>query len=786
MSTSPQVLDNYKLLDRLGQSDTLETWKAFDTQQRHYVAIKILHVNLQADPDFPARFVRELQRIASLHHPNIVRVRDFRIAHSSGSETPSTVAYIATDYVEGQTLADYIESTSHQGKFPSPPELVRLLIPISLAIDYAHQQGIIHGDIEPGNILLDKSNTSVNPMGQPALSDFGMAQILKPSPVSLLSRSFYTSPEQAQGYAANERSDLYSLGVIVYEMFTGVLPFQSDNPGDTLRQHMYATPTPPALINPSILPALTSAILRALAKDPAARFPSAAAMVVALANAIKMPLPENVKLAATSAEMNMPTYLSPLPSSRVPGITPSSPSLPGFSYAPTPPPASTSSTPAGMISNAGQVPQTLPDTRSVMNLPTVISSTGPTPVPQKPRRRGLYIALAAILIVALVLSGLGVFLRLSNFGATTVQTPVVGHAFFVSSGLLSLNSNQGITDEVQINLSNIPDPPPGKSYYAWLLSNQQINLPAILLGSGSLPLNHGQVTVSYINPQHDNLLANYNHFLITEENANPAPTNPSLDPSTWRYAAFFSTAPNPADLLDHFSLYDHLRHLLAQDPKLKLAGLTGGLDIWLYRNTSKILEAAGGARDSQPSCTPDPHNPGCAFVLREMVRILDYLDGINYVTRDLPPGTTPLYIDPVIARVALLEIDPVNQQPPGYLKHMGNHLRLITTSPGVTAQQRALAIRINQDINNVQGWLNVVHADAVKLVHMNNAQLSQPAALQVLDDLFTQANFAFVGQFDPNTGSVKEGAVQIHYNIQRLATFDVTPCTTINGKNSCA
>jgi hypothetical protein len=291
--------------------------------------------------------------------------------------------------------------------------------------------------------------------------------------------------------------------------------------------------------------------------------------------------------------------------------------------------------------------------------------------------------------------------------------------------------------------------------------------------------------VLYINPAHDNLLANYNRFLITEEDANSLPVNHSLDPSAWRYAALFSAVPN-LTVADHFSLYDHLRHLLAQDPKLKLAGLTGGLDIWLYRNTSKILEAAGAARDSQPRCTPDPNNPDCAFVLREIVRILDYLDSINYVSRDLPPGTTPLEIDPVIARVALLEFDPVNQQPPGYLKHMGNHLREITTSPGVTAQQRALAIHINQDINNVQVWLDAVRADAVKLVHMNNAQLSQPAALQILDDLFTQANYAFVGQFDPNTGSVKEGAVQIHYNIQRLATFDVTPCMTTNGKNSCA
>jgi hypothetical protein len=136
--------------------------------------------------------------------------------------------------------------------------------------------------------------------------------------------------------------------------------------------------------------------------------------------------------------------------------------------------------------------------------------------------------------------------------------------------------------------------------------------------------------------------------------------------------------------------------------------------------------------------------------------------------------------------VALLTFDPVNQQPPGYLEHIGNHLREITVSPGVTPTQRALAIRVNTAINNVQVWLNAVHADAVKLVQMNNAQLSQAAALSTLNDLLTQANFAFVGKFDPNTGAVREGVVQIHYSIQGLATFEVMPCTVANGRNSCA
>ena len=144
-----------------------------------------------------------------------------------------------------------------------------------------------------------------------------------------------------------------------------------------------------------------------------------------------------------------------------------------------------------------------------------------------------------------------------------------------------------------------------------------------------------------------------------------------------------------------------------------------------------------------------------------------------------------MLIDPTVAHVALLEFEPT-QDPPGYLKHIGSHLQSIDQIAAATPEQHALSIRINQAINNVQGWLNAVHADASKLIHMNSDQLVQPDALTTLNDLFTQANNAFVGQVDPSTNNVKEGVVQIHYNIQALATFDVAPCTTTNGKSSCA
>ena len=135
--------------------------------------------------------------------------------------------------------------------------------------------------------------------------------------------------------------------------------------------------------------------------------------------------------------------------------------------------------------------------------------------------------------------------------------------------------------------------------------------------------------------------------------------------------------------------------------------------------------------------------------------------------------------DPVISRVALLTTDPA-QNPPGYLKHIANHLRETTQSPGVTANQRATAVRISAAIDNVENWLNLVHTDAEKILQMPTNQILQPAGRALLDDMFTQSNNAFIGQSDPNTLQVKEGVAQIHYNVQRLATFDVMPCSSSN------
>lgn len=823
MSMNPRRVGKYELQQRLAGGAMGEVWKAWDTQQHRYVAIKVITVNAQDSADFTSRFTHEAQILTTLRHPNIVAVQDFRMIQG-GSE-----AYIIMDYVEGSSLADYLKTTAHAGNIPAANEIVHLLSAIASAIDYALQRGVIHGALRPAAILLDRTNVASSAPGEPKLTDFGLNFLRNPLAFSLDDMP-YISPEVASGQASTNRSDVYSLGAILYEMCTGALPFSGDTPGDILMQHIHGTPTSPALINPHIPPALTAAIMRGLARDPAARFPSATALATAVANGLNVSVPESMRQSRPLAGGGNPSSLSGISGSlnttnspTSPAQWPQQPAARGFTPVPQavasgntpvppPPPVIPSSTPmlprSFADSTAGIPSQT------EMNLPTLLTPTpsrttptsapvpvaaisspplpapahasppppaAPAPPARRKRPRGLYLGLVAAVLVVLIGSTFGIYRFIGNTSST--QSPVVGHAFFVSSGLLSSeNSNRGISDGLQINLQNLPPPANDKSYYGWLWNSKQSS--PIFLALGSLPLNHGQVTMTYTDPNDNNLLATYNSFLVTEESTNPAPTVPSTDTSTWRYYAAFATTPNPTDP-EHFSVYDHLQHLLALDPKLAKVNLSGGLDIWLFRNTEKILEQAGSARDAEKQCAANPNsNAGsCEFVHRDLVRILDYLDGSQFVGQDVHTGPTVL-IDPTIAKVALLEFDTVKQFPPGYLVHIGTHLREIVLSPGVTAEQRTLAIHISQDINNVQVWMIAVRHDAAQLVQMNNSQLA--SSTSIINDLFTNANYAFVGKYDPNTGTVKEGVVQIHYNIQGLATFNVTPCTVSNGQNSCA
>jgi serine/threonine protein kinase len=797
----------YELQQQLNTTAVEEAWKAFDTQRHRYVSIKLFHIPPSAPADLLPRFIQDIKITATLRHSHIVPLLD---CHIMPSDDGSYDIAVVTEYVEGPTLADYLASTVHKGNFPSGQEIIAFFVPLAMALDYAHQRGALHGGIKPRSILLDRHYTSSFSAGEPRLTDFGL-QLLHPLHALPMEDVAYISPEAARGYRGTDRSDLYSLGIILYELCTGVLPFQGKTPTEVISQHIYISPGSPVLVNPHLLPAATAVIMRSLDKDPAARFPTAQAMVTALAKAFNVPVPEMVSRSGPPSlsgitpsislsylnlanvgpnpqdSMNSPTYLSPppllrrqepssspavsnpsLPASPAPALTASAPHIPGA------PPVATPVLSPSQITSAPPAPAApTPPIASTQPVPPKTA----TPVPFR-GRRWPYILLSGLVIIGLLGSALWTIFLLHN-NSTTSGKPIVGYAFFTSSGLISLSSSQGIVDGLQIALDNLPPAQSGEHYYAWLLPDNNNNPEVSPILLGMLPDRGGKVLLTYPgNAFHDDLLAQYSRLRITEESASSQPTNPSLDPQTWRYYAAFSQVPNPADTVNHFSLLDHLRHLLALDPKLKGVGLTGGLDIWLFRNTEKILEWAGSARDAQ-------QGGGADLTHRQVIRILDYLDGSQYIsTEGLPPADQQLLVDPTIARVALLEFDVQQQEPPGYLKHIGNHLRELIECPGVTEEQRALAIEINAAIDNVQGWLQAVHHDASKLAKMSNAQLLQPDAAALLNDMFVQASYAFSGQIDPNTDQVKPGVVQIHYNSQRLATFEITACTG-KGTNPC-
>ena len=778
MSTNSQRLGKYELLEHLGQGGIATVWKARDTQLQRYVAIKILHANLQEDPNFTTRFEREAQFIASLHHPNIVQIHDFHVTFPPEPNAPT--AYMVMDYIEGGTLADYIANTSAKGSIPSPTTIVNLFTSISLAVDYAHMRGMIHRDIKPANILLDKHITARNPMGEPILSDFGVAKLLAASSNVLsgyqVGTPMYISPEQARGYPGNERSDLYSLGVILYEMVTGIRPFRGETPVNVIMQHVNALPVAPSVINPNIPDALSRVILQALSKEPGARFASAAAMTAAIAEALNVPVPENLRQSG---------YLQDALASSTGGMTPHS------------------STPLWESANTTQ--QLPPDDRKgqpyISPLPSPVATPGgsgdimhaqgvppgrPQGSPLRGRRSILYVALAVLAIIVLLGSGLGTYLIVSRnrTSVPVASSQVTGRAYFISTGQYDPGSAQGIADELEIDLQNIPQPQSGNSYYAWLLGDIHphteadplqpsplFTLPLLMTPTG-LPVKNGKVKFLYAGTSHhDNLFSLASRLLITEESTHGTPLGPNANRSTWRYYAEIPQTPygNPA-----LSALDHIRHLFYKETRVSVLGLPGGLDVWLLKNTEKLMEWASAARDDYNAQGTNAGQMQALFI-----SMLDYLDGAPNVHIDVPGG--PVDADQTTSKVALLSIDQVQQllqdvqdNPPGYLDHIPLHLNGVIKAPDATPEMRKLAAQILDALTNVKTWLNDVRSYARQLALMNNNQLSQTQTLTMIDSLLTDVTYAYIGKLDPVTNQLIPGVLEAHYDVQQLATLTIT------------
>ena len=257
----------YRILEPLGRGGMASVYKAYQPSVDRHVALKILPRHLAEDPNFLARFEQEAKILAKLQHPHILPVHDF--GESDG------FTYIVMPFIRTGTLAATLTGQ------PLPfDQIKRVIAQIGDALDCAHTQGLVHRDVKPSNILLDER-------GNCLLADFGIAKMLEGTDAltatgSLIGTPQYMSPEQGMGTPIDGRSDIYSLGVVLYEMATGQVPFEAETPLAVVVKHIHDPLPLPSRVNPTIPEPLHRMILRAMHKDPSERFPTANAMVAAM------------------------------------------------------------------------------------------------------------------------------------------------------------------------------------------------------------------------------------------------------------------------------------------------------------------------------------------------------------------------------------------------------------------------------------------------------------------------------------------------------------------------
>lgn len=278
-------LGKYELIDRLGRGGMAEVFKAYQPRLDRFVAIKLLHPFLADDPEFKDRFEREAQNVARLRHPNIVQVYDFDFDSESESY------FMVMELVEGETLKDFM---AHMR--PPIPDLLRLVRQTMEALAYAHARGMIHRDIKPANLMIEPDRRVV-------LTDFGIAKIVTGGHFTasggMVGTPAYMAPEQGLGDVGDERSDIYSVGVILFQMITGRLPFEAETPVATILKHVNEPIPSVRGLNPDASPEVEAMIVRAMAKEPDDRFQSAEEMLETIDSILgetRSPLPPPPRL----------------------------------------------------------------------------------------------------------------------------------------------------------------------------------------------------------------------------------------------------------------------------------------------------------------------------------------------------------------------------------------------------------------------------------------------------------------------------------------------------------
>ena len=315
-----KTIGRYQVLEQVGQGGMADVYKAYHPSLDRLVAIKVIHPFLADDKDFVARFQREAKAVATLRHPNIVQVYDFDSANGTH--------YMVMEFIDGVTLKSMLESLQERGGALGLDDAVRIILSVGSALKYAHGRNMVHRDVKPGNVMITGE-------GHVILTDFGIAKILSTTNLTasgaMVGTPAYMSPEQGRGEPGDERSDIYSLGVLLYQLTVGRLPFDADTPLAVVLKHINDPPPLPTSLRPDLPKGIEQVILKALAKNPGDRYQSVGAFTSELKTAAGMSaemtptdtMQRGAAIRLTGVEAAVPTRVSaPLQSDVSPTTAP--------------------------------------------------------------------------------------------------------------------------------------------------------------------------------------------------------------------------------------------------------------------------------------------------------------------------------------------------------------------------------------------------------------------------------------------------------------------------------
>ncbi|HTI15017.1 MAG TPA: protein kinase [Dictyobacter sp.] len=808
MSTTPRRLGQYELLQTLGRGHMGEVWKARDLNRNCNVAIKVFFTDLQSDPYFFQRFTTYTRTLTTLKHQHILNVHEARLFEPA--TTSGIVAAMAMDYVEVYTLDDYLQTTSRRNHFPSIDNVIYLFKSLGSAIDYAHKQGIVHGNLTPGNILLQKQQQQHFFSGEPIITDLGIAQIAGNR--NAYSSPLYIAPEQAGGLPAEPVSDIYTLGVLLYEICTGVPPFRGDQNNSVLKQHIETLPIPPMLINTNIPPELSAIILTALAKKVTARFSNATQLAASIAEACSrqsvfhIPVPHierpksTTKIVATPKASSLLGVSQPEPKPALPrpqtiklpvpdtakpqypaaSATPHVPATPSSPLQATGP-ISRISAKIQLVSLPGEttisasnskkelIPPkiTMPSTYSQPRLravqppmvtpPALAQPQAPATLPFLPHYHvpkslqtmfnfNKYPPYIIAAIIIVVLVILGSLISLS-LALNHSATTTASNQPVIFGHIFFQDDAIGTDDQLHVELNSIPAPATGQGYFAWIIDEHQ---QAHLLGA--LPVRNGQVSYTYPgDSKHTNLISYVQSIIITKNASGTPPVKPGTNVV---YSATFASMILPL-----------IQNILYKTPGLATKGTAINN---MYTQVQGLNDKAVSIVDSIQSGS----NQNNELAIRQAVRIIQMIDGSKYAASsgDLPAGI------PGELNIPIGLISSPTQQ--GYLDILNNQLLQLKGAEG-NDQQLLQHIRNAQNaITDLKTWLQNIRIYTVQILKAKN--LSDPTIVNTALQLSQTAADAYTGRTIPPNNSPQPvigsaGALQCYTEVQYLAELNVQP-----------